>query len=99
MVMGDDSCSRGCGFKSRCRILDGHEIFSHGFVIKNCIDACLNRPKNEKEAGDGSLKKKVSVLWLNVSHQASAVGVQPRPLYRLFSVFSNKHYNFYNNNM
>ena len=24
---------------------------------------------------------------------------QPRPLFRLFSVFSNKHYNFYNNNM
>ena len=24
---------------------------------------------------------------------------RPRPLFRLFSVFSNKHYNFYNNNM
>ena len=24
---------------------------------------------------------------------------QPRPLFRLLSVFSNKHYNFYNNNM
>ena len=24
---------------------------------------------------------------------------QPRPLFRLFLVFSNKHYNFYNNNM
>ena len=28
VVMGDDSCSEGRGFKSRCRILDGHlEIF------------------------------------------------------------------------
>ena len=32
VVMGDDSCSRGHGFESRCRILDGH--FSHWFVIK-----------------------------------------------------------------
>ena len=27
VVMGDDSCLKGCGFKSRHRILDGH--FSH----------------------------------------------------------------------
>ena len=32
VVMGGDSCSRGRGFKSRHRILDGH--FSHTFVIK-----------------------------------------------------------------
>ena len=35
MVIGDDSCSKGGGFKSRRRILDGHlEIFSHLFAIK-----------------------------------------------------------------
>ena len=34
MVMGDDSCSRGRGFKSQCLILDGHDIFSHLFVVK-----------------------------------------------------------------
>ena len=35
VVMGDDSCSKGCGFKSRRRILDGHlNIFSHSFVVK-----------------------------------------------------------------
>ena len=28
VVMGDDSCLRGCEFKSPCRILDGDEIFS-----------------------------------------------------------------------
>ena len=27
VVMGDDSCSRGCGFESQCHILDGHDIF------------------------------------------------------------------------
>ena len=32
MVMGGDSCSEGCGFKSRHHILDGH--FSHKFVVK-----------------------------------------------------------------
>ena len=34
MVMGDISCLRDCGFESRCRIQDGHDIFSHLFVIK-----------------------------------------------------------------
>ena len=34
VVMGDDSCLRGRGFESRCRFLDGHGIFSHGFVVK-----------------------------------------------------------------
>ena len=29
VVMGDDSCLRGRGFKSRPRILDGYDIFSH----------------------------------------------------------------------
>ena len=50
VVMGDDSCSRGCGFESRRRILDGH-FFT--FV-------CLKRPKiNRKKAevGPSFLKK------------------------------------------
>ena len=29
VVMGGDSQSTGCGFESRRRILDGHDIFSH----------------------------------------------------------------------
>ena len=29
VVMGGDSCSKGRGFESRRRILDGHDIFSH----------------------------------------------------------------------
>ena len=34
MVMGGDLHSKGHEFKSRCRILDGHDIFSHSFVVK-----------------------------------------------------------------
>ena len=37
MVMGDDSCSRGRGFKSRHHILDGQDIFSTLICCKNCI--------------------------------------------------------------
>ena len=29
VVMGDDSCSRGHGFKTQHHILDGNDIFSH----------------------------------------------------------------------
>ena len=34
VVMGGDSCSEGHGFESQRRILDGHDIFSHIFVVK-----------------------------------------------------------------
>ena len=51
VVMGDDSCLRGCGFESQRHILDGH--FFTIFCCKNCI-VCLKRPKiNEKGAGVG----------------------------------------------
>ena len=43
MVMGRDSRFEGCGFESRHRILDGY--FSHIFVVKNCNDVGLKRPK------------------------------------------------------
>ena len=42
VVMGDNSCSRGCGFESQCCILDGH-IFSL-ICCKNCV-VCLKRLK------------------------------------------------------
>ena len=29
VLKGGDSCSEGHGFESGCRILDGHDIFSH----------------------------------------------------------------------
>ena len=54
-------CSKGRGFESQCHILDGHDIFSHWFVVKNCI-VCLKRPKiNEKEAGIGPFKKMLMI--------------------------------------
>ena len=34
MVMGDDSCLRGCGFKSRDCILDGVDIFQMDLLQK-----------------------------------------------------------------
>ena len=57
MVMGDNSCTKGCGFKSQCCILDGH--FSTLICCKNC-NVCLKRPKiNEKEAEVGPFKKRL----------------------------------------
>ena len=51
-----DWCSRGCGFESWHRILDGH--FFALICYKNCI-VCLKRPKiNEKEAEVGPFFKK-----------------------------------------
>ena len=50
MVMGRYSRSKGRGFESRYRILDGH--FFTNICCKNCDDVCLKRPKiNKKEAG------------------------------------------------
>ena len=51
MVMGDNSCSKGCGFKSQSHTLDGHFfilICSRNYIV------CLKRPNiNEKEARVG----------------------------------------------
>ena len=56
VVMGRDSRSKGGGFESRHRILDGH--FSHLFVVKIC-NVCLKRPKiNEKRPGLAHFYKK-----------------------------------------
>ena len=49
VVMGDDSCLKGCGWKSRHHILVGR--FSYWFVVKIVL-FCLKRPKiNERETG------------------------------------------------
>ena len=42
LVMGGDSCSKGCGFKSQHHILDGH--FFTFICCKNC-NFCLKRQK------------------------------------------------------
>ena len=60
MVMGGGSRSKGRGFESQHRKLDGHDIFFTLICCKNYYDVCFKRPKiNEKEAGVGPLKKKV----------------------------------------
>ena len=56
VVLGRDSGSEGCGFKSWHHILDGH-FFTY-ICCKNC-NVCLKRPKiNKKEAGIGPFFKK-----------------------------------------
>ena len=67
MVMGDDSCSKGRGFESRRRILDGH--FFTFICCKNC-NVCLKKTenKNKKEAGVGPIfKKKISCQFFDSS--------------------------------
>ena len=58
MVMGDDSCSKGRGFESRRRILDGH--FFTLICCKNCNNVCLKKTENKQKRGRGwpILKKK-----------------------------------------
>ena len=51
MVMGGDSCSKGCGFKSQHCILDGH-FFTY-ICSKNCNDVCLKRPKTNNKRDRG----------------------------------------------
>ena len=55
MVMGDDSCSRDCGFESQRRILDGH--FFALICCKNFIVCVKSSKINEKEAEVGPFKK------------------------------------------
>ena len=47
MVMGGDSCSKDRGFESRCRILDGHDIF-HIDLLYCLLEKTENK---QKEAG------------------------------------------------
>ena len=55
--MGDDSYSRGRGFKTQPRILDGHDNYFTLIFCKNCI-FCLERPKiNKKRLEFGPFKK------------------------------------------
>ena len=55
VVMGDNSCLKGHGFKSWCHILDGH--FFTLIYYKNCI-VCFKKTKNkQKKVGLALLKK------------------------------------------
>ena len=48
VVMGGDSCSEGRGFESWHRILDGHNIFSHIFVVRIVIFVLKRQNKTKK---------------------------------------------------
>ena len=50
VVRGGDSCSDGRGFKSWCRILDGHNIFSHSVVR---IVMFFWKDENKRKRGQG----------------------------------------------
>ena len=50
MVMGRDSHSKGRGFKSWHRILDGH-FFTHIFVVK--IEMFVEKAENKRKRGRG----------------------------------------------
>ena len=56
--MGGDSNSEGHGFKSRRRILDGHNIISQIFVVRIVICVDKKTKINEKEAEGGPFLKK-----------------------------------------
>ena len=51
VVMVNDSCSRGRGFESQHRILDGHDIFSHWFVVKIVLFVWKRPRINKKRPG------------------------------------------------
>ena len=54
MVMGGDSCSKGCEFESQQSILDGH-FFT--FICCKICNEFEKTKRNEKEAGVGPFKK------------------------------------------
>ena len=81
VVMGGDSCSKGCGFESRHRIrMDGH-FFTY-ICCKNCNDACLKSLKIKGKSGRGwPIYKKLcnacnNALWLDVVNNVTSALLQ-----------------------
>ena len=73
VVMGGDSRSKGCGFKSRYLILERH--FSHIFVIKIC-NYFQKRPKiNEKRLGWPIFLKKILTIYLQLISRKILFGI------------------------
>ena len=59
MVMGDNSWSKGCRFKSRRRILDGHLDILHIDLMYK-LYCLLEKTKNKQKEGGVGLFKKAS---------------------------------------
>ena len=51
MVMGGDSCSKGCGLESQRRILNGHDI-SHIELLKK-LNFLFEMTENVQKRGRG----------------------------------------------
>ena len=74
VVMGDSSCSKGCGFELRCCIMDG--IFFTLICWKNCI-VCLKRLKKQKrDRGWHYLKKQVKKFGLELESAKIVKSIQ-----------------------
>ena len=69
VVMGGDLCSKGCGFESRHRTLDGYNIFSYIFVVRIVMFVRKDEGR-QKEAEDGSFfyKNKFRLPWMGNKH-------------------------------
>ena len=67
VVMGDDSCSKGRGFESRRRKLDGH--FFTFICCKNC-NVCLKKTENKT-------KKRPELAQFKKKHLLKAGQSQP----------------------
>ena len=59
VVMGGDSCFRGCKFESQHRILDGH--FSHVSVVRIVMFVWKDEKKRKRDQGWQS--KKIQHIW------------------------------------
>ena len=55
--MGGDSCSKDRGFESQRLILDGHDIFSHMFVVKIVMFVWKDENKWKKQIIVKSIEK------------------------------------------
>ena len=84
MVMGGDSCSKGRGFESQYRILDGH--FSHIFVVKIC-NVRLKKTENKQKRGRGwPILKKTNNSRVALSRKLPMLGMSLESYLRSQSV-------------
>ena len=81
VVMGGDSCSEGCGFKSQHRMLDGH-FFTY-ICWKNCNDVCLKRPKINDTRGRGWVifYQKITLMLQKANESMSFLALTSSPYY------------------
>ena len=69
MVIGGDSCYKGCEYEYRHHVLDGH-FFTYVFVVKFVVCDFIDKI-NEKKSGVGPFLK--NTFWRNFdSRQAAA---------------------------